>query len=164
MRLAFAAVAHVDKAVIGAVAHRQHVVGPDEDIDLADLNSSPSISMVLSTQNNSSPYSSILGRWLVLRASSTARSCRPNSCSHHGQFAGAGVLERDPDEAVRARQVVADRLDRDVGELSSILIGDAVDQHADLLGTGRSVAKPPAGRQLSSPARYRAGVRPGPGA
>jgi hypothetical protein len=80
VRLALGALAHAEEALVGAVARREHEVRADEDVDLADdeIVGRPS-STVCRTANSVSPYSSIFGRWWPWRASSTARSCRPNS-------------------------------------------------------------------------------------
>ena len=40
-----------------------------------------------------------------------------------------GVAQRHPDEAPRAREVIADGFDRDVGELGALLVRDAINQH-----------------------------------
>ena len=68
------------EALLGAAAHREHVVAADEDVDLADVQLvGRASSIVCSTTNSESPYSSIFGRWWPWRASSTASSCRSNS-------------------------------------------------------------------------------------
>ena len=51
---------------------------------------------------------------------------------HLGQLSGLGVLQRDPDKAVGARDVVADFGDGDVGQLGAVLVGHAVDEHGRL--------------------------------
>jgi mannose-6-phosphate isomerase-like protein (cupin superfamily) len=37
VRLLLAAVAHADEFLLAAVAHRQHIIAPDENIDFADI-------------------------------------------------------------------------------------------------------------------------------
>ena len=116
------------------MAHRQHVVRADEDVDLADAqvvvpSSSLTISTGCSTANSESPYSSIFGRWWPLRASSTASSCRPNSSAHLVELGLRGLEQRDPDEAVGAMHVLADVLDGNVGDLATVFVGDAADEH-----------------------------------
>jgi len=41
--------------------------------------------------------------------------------------------QRHPDEAAGAAQPLVDVVDRDVGELAAILVGDAVDQHGSAI-------------------------------
>ena len=45
------------------------------------------------------------------------------------QLVVGGVAQRHPDEAFGPVHPVADVLDRDVGQLAAVLVGDAVDQH-----------------------------------
>jgi len=66
--------------------------GPTKTSISPTLNSSPSSSIVFSTVKSWLPYSSIFGRWLVLRASSIASSCSPNSCSITASSPGPGSL------------------------------------------------------------------------
>ena len=60
---------------------------------------------------------------------------------HRGELARPGILQRDPDEAVGAADVVADVLGWDVGELLAVLVGDAVDQHECLRGYGGMIER-----------------------
>jgi hypothetical protein len=39
------------------------------------------------------------------------------------------ILERDPDEAARSREIAVDLAKVDVGELAALLVDDAVDEH-----------------------------------
>ena len=48
---------------------------------------------------------------------------------HRRQLGIGRVAQRDPDEAIRPADILADIGNRDVGELLSVLVGDAVDQH-----------------------------------
>jgi hypothetical protein len=48
---------------------------------------------------------------------------------HGGKLPGPGILEGDPDEALRSVHVNADVLGLDVAEFLPVLIGGTVDQH-----------------------------------
>ena len=49
--------------------------------------------------------------------------------AHFLQLGVRGVAQRHPDEAIRSNDIIADIGDRNVGQLFSVLIGDAIDQH-----------------------------------
>ena len=59
---------------------------------------------------------------------------------HLQQLCIGGVTQGHPDEAIRSDDVVADVRDGNIGELSSILVGNAVDQHIVPLFPSRSSA------------------------
>ena len=48
---------------------------------------------------------------------------------HLRQLGGGGILQRDPDKTVRARDVFTDLFDRNVAQLVAVLVGHTVDQH-----------------------------------
>ena len=48
---------------------------------------------------------------------------------HLCQFMGIGVLQSDPDKALRAAQPVADVGDGNVGAFVAVFVNDAVDEH-----------------------------------
>jgi hypothetical protein len=49
--------------------------------------------------------------------------------AHFVKFRGRRILERNPDETSRPFEILADVLLGDVGELSALLVRDAVDEH-----------------------------------
>ena len=61
------------------------------------------------------------------------------SCCIFVELFVGGIAQRDPDEAIRALEVVADVLDADVGELLAVLVGDAVDEHGTVAQVGTTV-------------------------
>ncbi len=74
---------------------------------------------------------------------------------HRGQLGVVRLVQRDPHEAARPLEMLADVLAVDVGDFLPFLIGDAIDQHAfspgSWLGAGRGKRGP---REHSSiPAR-----------
>jgi hypothetical protein len=73
---------------------------------------------------------------------------------HLAHLVVGGVAQRDPDEAVGLVEVVADVLDRDVGQFFAFLVGDAVDQHG-ISAWQCSLC----GRQELTPSPRRGGVR-----
>ncbi len=84
-------------------------------------------SSVCRTTNSESSYSSIFGRWWPLRASSTASGCRSNSAAISSISSCRRLEQRDPDEALGPRHVIADVGHRNVAELLPVLVGDAID-------------------------------------
>jgi hypothetical protein len=57
---------------------------------------------------------------------------------HRGKLFRRRVAQRQPDETVGLSKVIADLAKLDVGQLSAVLVGDAVDKHA--MAYQRSVA------------------------
>ena len=50
---------------------------------------------------------------------------------HLFEFRPGGVAQGDPDETVAALEVVADLVDRQIGDARSVLVGDAIYEHFD---------------------------------
>jgi hypothetical protein len=130
VRLALRAAAHLQQALPAAVADGQHEVAAHEDVDLAGrelvggrqfhrVEDGEQRVAVLLDLGPLVPVQRVLHREFV----------QVELVLHRVQLLVGGVLQRDPDEAVRPRQVLADLRDRNVGELAAVLVGDAVDQH-----------------------------------
>jgi hypothetical protein len=58
---------------------------------------------------------------------------------HLLELFGGRVLERDPDEAARPLDVLADVVDRTVGKAVAVVVGDAVDRRNSPARPGRSI-------------------------
>ena len=82
-----------------------------------------------STANSESPYSSIFGPLVALARVLDGELVQAELVRHLVQLLARGLEQRDPDEAVRPADVLADVLDRDVGDLAAVLVRDAADQH-----------------------------------
>jgi hypothetical protein len=127
--LLFAAAADFGEAVLGAAAHRNDVLRSDEDRHLAGdqivarpldhLQHDEQRRAVLLDLGALVPVLSVFDRELV----------EVELLLQRGEFPGRRVLQRQPDEASGRGQVLPDVADRDVGELLSAFVGDAVDQH-----------------------------------
>ena len=65
---------------------------------------------------------------------------QPEFRGHLVELRGRRVDNGDPHEAVGPAHVFADVLDRDVGELLSVLVGDAGDQHEGPLWSGAAAS------------------------
>ena len=130
MRLALGALAHAEKALVGAVARREHEVRADEDVDLADdqLVGGPDLDRVQYREQRVAVLLDL--RTLVAVASVfDGEIVQAELELHLLELFGGRVLERHPDEALRPPDVLADLVDRTVGEAVAVYVGDAVDQH-----------------------------------
>ena len=133
LRLALAAGADVAEALLRPVAHRQDVVAADEDVDLAagQLVVRPFGRRLERVQDDEQRVVVLLDlRPLVALARVLDGERMEAELRRHLVDLFLRRLEqRDPDEALGPRHVVADVGHRDVAELLPVLVGDAVDQH-----------------------------------
>ena len=161
LRLALGAGAHAEEALLRPVARRKHEVLADEDVDLADdevvgraelhgMQHGEQRVVVLLDLRPLVAVPRILDRQVV----------QAELLLHLRELFGRRVLQRHPDEAAGLGQVVADVVDRAIGELGAVLVGHAVDEH----GAAPPVRKPApileAGRRRTAAIGAVAGRRP----
>ena len=151
LRLAFGTAAHAEEALLAAVAHRQHVVGADEDVDLAHVHlagaergSALDRLQLDQLQHGEQRVAVLLDlRPLVAVTRVLDRELvQPELLLHGSELLGRGVLERHPDEAVAAADPASDLLDRNVLDPAPLLVHDAVDEHRFSLVGVRSCLLP----------------------
>ena len=121
VRLALGALAHAEKALVGAVAHREHEVRADEDVDLADdqLVGGPDLDRVQDREQRVAVLLDL--RTLVAVARVLDReSCRPNSRCIFSSSSGVASLSATQTKQPRPLDVIADVVDRDVGEALAV--------------------------------------------
>ena len=66
---------------------------------------------------------------------------QPEFLGHLVQFGRLRFEQRDPHEAIRPAHVFADVLNRYVGELAAVLVGDTADQHGGGYLDGNAVGE-----------------------
>ena len=136
--------AHGGKAQLRAMADGEHVVRADEHADLADAqvvrpvfeldeldrmeHGEQRVAVLLDLRALVS-FARILDRQFV----------QAEFVRDLVELGLSGLEQRDPDEAVGAMHIFADVGDRNVGDLATLFIGNAADEHG---GTGTE-ARPP---------------------
>jgi hypothetical protein len=147
VRLALGAGAHAEEALLRSVARREHEVRADEDVDLAhhQLVGRLQLDRVQHGEERVVVFLDLRPLVAVPRVLD-GQVVQAEFLLHLRELFGRRVLQRDPDEAARALEVLADVVDRAVGELRAVLIGNAVDQHGRLLGSAGARAILGAGR------------------
>ena len=130
VRLALGTAAHTEEVGLRAVAYREHDVRADEDVDLADQQLA--VGADFHRMQDGEQFVVVL---LDLRPL-VAVPCvldgeivQAELRLHLGELVLRGVLQRHPDEAAGPGDELADVVDRAIGELAAVLVGDAVDQH-----------------------------------
>jgi hypothetical protein len=130
MRLALAARPDILKALRRPVAYREHVVLADEHIDFPDEQFTFVVELdgMEHREERIAVLLDLRPLMAVLRVLD-GEFVQAELLRHVREFARAGLLQRDPDEAVGQVPVSIDFVDLDVGELAAVLIGRAIDQH-----------------------------------
>src|ERR1700756_6071512 len=129
MGLALAAGAHADEPFFAVRADRQDVVRPDKDVDFADDELSVLRLDGLDDREQGIAVFLDLGPRMALPRVLDSELVQAELVAHLVQLGRVWVLERDPHEAVRPLDVLADVLLRDVGELAAFLVSGAIDEH-----------------------------------
>ena len=128
----FAALAHAQKTLLAPIAHRQHVVATDEDIDFADVDPDGAVRCRLQQVKNDEqrvPVFLDLGALVAVPGVFDRQFVQAELFLHFVQFFRRGIDQRHPDEASGTGDVVADIGDRNIGQLGAVFIGNAIDQH-----------------------------------
>jgi hypothetical protein len=129
-----------------AAAHRQHVVGADEDVDLAEHQ------LVADQLDRLHHREQRVAVFLDLRALVAAAGVldgqfvQAELLLHLLQLPRLGVEQRDPDEAIGPLDEIADGLDRNVRQFFAVLVGHAVNQHTVSMKKGHAA---PRSRELT---------------
>jgi hypothetical protein len=144
-RLALAARPHPGQRLLAAVAHGEDEVPADEDVDLADVDLVGDGLQQVHRHEEGIAVLLDLGALMTVAGILDRQFVQAEFFLHRRQFRVSGVAQRDPDETARPGEIVADFVDRYIGELASFLVGDAVDQHAVLPRYTYDVGVPRAG-------------------
>jgi len=129
LRFALATRAHVDESAFPMAAHRQNVVFSGEDVDLADFDFvAGKLDGVLHHEQRIAIFLD-LGTLVAVVRILDRQFVQVEFLLHRGEFAGPGIQERHPDEAIGTAYVVADFVGLDVGEFTAVLVCGAVDEH-----------------------------------
>jgi hypothetical protein len=127
--LALRTVAHIREAELTVHPHRQHVISTDENADLAH------VKVVFLHFDRLQHGEQGIAIFIDLRALMAfarifdGELVQTELFAHFFELLGRGIFDRDPDEAVRPLQILADVFLGDVCELAAFQICHTVDQH-----------------------------------
>ena len=131
MRLALAPIAYADEIMLAAVADREDVVATYKDVDFSDVQFL--IHHFDQVQDRKEGFAVLVHfRTLVaLLRIFNRQFVQAELKPHLLELLLGCIFKSHPYKAVRADDVVVNILDRDVGKLATVLIGNAVDQHGN---------------------------------
>src|SRR6185436_5299212 len=127
--LSLAARADLLEAAVDMASHREYVVAPDEDSHLPDAKL---VARHLDEMQHREHHVAVfldLRPLVPVPCVLYRERMEIELLLHLGELGVARVLQGDPDEAIRADDVIADLALVDVRELLAVLIRDAIDQH-----------------------------------
>ena len=128
-RFTLTALAHAKKTMGAAIAHRHHEIFADENRQFARR------PLTLFQMRQCHDDKEGRGIFFYLRALLAMAGIFDRQIVqielvlYLPQLLVGGITQRDPDKAARPQQPLVDLLDGDVGQLASVLVGHAVDQH-----------------------------------
>src|SRR5262245_37827059 len=129
LRFLFTASADIDKAPLGARAHREHILGGDEDANFADGQLVASALDHLQHDEQRAIVFVDFGALMTMLRVFHREIMQTELALHRLKFFGLRVLERDPDKTVGSGSVRMNFAYGSAGEPAAILIGDTVDEH-----------------------------------
>ncbi len=129
MRFTLGARTHAEEALVGVAPHRQHVIGAGKYRQLTNRHLVAHQFDDLHDDEQRVAILLDLGPLVAAQRIFHRQFVQAEFFLHQRDVGSVWVAQRDPDKGVIQLDVVADILDRDIGQLFAFLVGDAIDQH-----------------------------------